>query len=206
MAEGKDHLTKERNRSNVQVICRIRPPTESDLGGTMQQRTSRSKSNVPSGASTCRSRSARSSKLGIWNWCIYMNYIGSIYHSVTPQRNRELLDEAKYCVFTTPEESEVVIATPTPITGKLINSTLAGLSDVPYFCSTTLNKHFLFKFDRVYNEGDKQGTFYSNNVKELVQGAMIGQNATVVLFGASTYIYIYIYIMYVCIVQARHTL
>eukprot|EP01022_Parablepharisma_sp_SALTPOND_P016052 TRINITY_DN2313_c1_g1_i1.p1 TRINITY_DN2313_c1_g1~~TRINITY_DN2313_c1_g1_i1.p1 ORF type:complete len:1204 (+),score=229.26 TRINITY_DN2313_c1_g1_i1:7428-11039(+) len=98
-----------------------------------------------------------------------------------PQKG--LNPEVKYAVFTTRNPSTTVLATETPISGKLLNSALLSVEDIPYFSSTLKTAPFTFAFDGAFDECSSQEKFYNQSIRPLAQGLLIGKPATVICFG-----------------------
>lgn len=99
------------------------------------------------------------------------------------KNQKQIQTDYKYCLFTTKEESNIILASDLPISGKLINSALISPSDVPIFNSSLQNKPLLITFDSVLNECASQEKFYNQNVRPLIQGLMLGHSATVICWG-----------------------
>lgn len=84
--------------------------------------------------------------------------------------------------------SNIVLASETPIAGKILKTALQSANDIPYFSSSLVDKKpFRFKFDRVVGENVSQEGFYANHISYLAKEMMLGNSSSVVLFGPSEY-------------------
>jgi len=111
--------------------------------------------------------------------------MGASIQSTARIQNKNLNPDLKYSVFTTRNPSNIVLATETPITGKLLNSALLSIEDLPYFNSTMNSSPFTFSFDGAYDECTTQEKFYNANVRQLVKGLLVGRSGTMICFGPS---------------------
>lgn len=113
----------------------------------------------------------------------------SPHTSLSPARlsplttGRQLQADAKYSIFTTKTPSNLVLVSETPISGRLISTTLQSTQDVSYFSSTLQNKPHSFVFDAVLDECAAQEKFYNQNVRQLIKGLMVGRSSSVICFG-----------------------
>ena len=110
-----------------------------------------------------------------------------LYTSTCPTTrtySKALNSEGKYCIFTTTNQSNLVIANETPILGKTLSSTLISVDDLPYFESTLPNVPFTFAFDEVFDERCSQEKLYQQAIRPLVQELLTGKSATIICFGA----------------------
>ena len=151
-----------KNSSRVQIACRIRKPTTATPFSSTLPRT-RQGSNSPFKPSVKRS-------------------------SVSPgARSPSSGSSTKHCIFTTKQPSRVVLATPVPVTSKVLASSLVDEQDLEYFQSTILQENALqFSFDKVFNaERHKTEALYSSCLKRPVQSMFKGESACVLLFGTS---------------------
>ena len=151
-----------KNSSRVQIACRIRKPTTATPFSSTLPRH-RANSTSPFKPTVKRS-------------------------SVSPGgRSPSNGSNTKHCIFTTKQPSQVVLATPVPVTSKVITSSLVDEQDLQYFQSTILQDNSLqFTFDRVFNsERHKTETLYSSCLKRSVQSMFRGESACVLLFGTS---------------------
>lgn len=150
----------------VKFVARIRKPLEIDLNTETQKKPHE------------RSRSPISTRSTI----------------VCPQQQNnnksdsQLQPNTKYSIFSTKEQSNIVISSDVPISGKLINSTLIQTSDIPFFKSSLKNKTSVFTFDSAASECISQEKFYNQNVRNLVQDLLHGHSATIICFGPAEYL------------------
>ncbi len=159
--EKKECLTLGSDGRIVRFVARISRPSDAEPG----KRTARSKS--PHSRSPSLS-TARGSSIGT--------------------QRQQLQPETKYALFTTRQPSNVVLATDTPISGRLISSALLSEQDIPYFSSSLQNAPHTFAFDAVYDECTSQEKFYNQNVRQLVQSLTEGRSSTMICFGPSEYL------------------
>eukprot|EP01022_Parablepharisma_sp_SALTPOND_P004378 TRINITY_DN120185_c2_g1_i1.p1 TRINITY_DN120185_c2_g1~~TRINITY_DN120185_c2_g1_i1.p1 ORF type:complete len:966 (-),score=103.90 TRINITY_DN120185_c2_g1_i1:5423-8320(-) len=91
--------------------------------------------------------------------------------------------EFEYSVFTTSKESNLVLASETPVPGKLINATFKASTDLPTFVSNFDKKPTTFTFDYVAGDYVSQEGFYNQQVRGLVQSMIKGYSATILAYG-----------------------
>ncbi len=102
---------------------------------------------------------------------------------------RGALPDCDYSIFTPTKESDVVLASETLVSGKLISASLTTADDVSAFVRALDQKNIsTFRFDRVVGPTVSQEEFYTQHVRGLVQGAFQGHSATAMFYGPTGYV------------------
>jgi len=101
--------------------------------------------------------------------------------------NPILNNNYEYSLLSTPKEGNLVLALDTPLTGKVISSSLKSLDDFAAFISCLDKTPVAYAFDSVFGECSSQEDFYNREAKALIQRIVEGVSSTVILYGPSGY-------------------
>ena len=85
---------------------------------------------------------------------------------ISKKQNIGLNPDTKYTIFTSKQQSNLLIVSSKPIKGSSINETFKTKNDLYDFSQSILKETSLLEFDKVYNETHSLEKIYNENIKD----------------------------------------
>jgi hypothetical protein len=102
---------------------------------------------------------------------------------ISKKQNIGLNPDTKYTIFTSKQQSNLLIVSSKPIKGSSINETFKTKNDLYDFSQSILKETSLLEFDKVYNETHSLEKIYNENIKDNITNLFHGKNSCILFFG-----------------------
>ena len=100
-----------------------------------------------------------------------------------PQNKKGLTESILYTIFTSYQQSNLILVSSKPIEGGTINQAFQTQNDLYDFGKNFLKESALFEFDKIYNESNSIDTIYKDLIKDNISNLFQKKNSCILLYG-----------------------
>ena len=100
-----------------------------------------------------------------------------------PQNKKGLTESILYTIFTSYQQSNLILVSSKPIEGGTINQAFQTQNDLYDFGKNFLKESALFEFDKIYNESNSIDTIYKDLIKDNISNLFQKKNSCIILYG-----------------------
>ena len=100
-----------------------------------------------------------------------------------PQNKKGLTESILYTIFTSYQQSNLILVSSKPIEGGTINQAFQTQNDLYDFGKNFLKESALFEFDKIYNESNSLDTIYKDLIKDNISNLFQKKNSCILLYG-----------------------
>ena len=99
------------------------------------------------------------------------------------QNKKGLTETLLYTIFTSYQQSNLLLVSSKPIEGGTINQAFQTKNDLYDFGKNFLKESALFEFDKVYNESNSIDIIYKDLIKDNISNLFQKKNSSIIFYG-----------------------
>ena len=167
---------------NVTIVTRLRSPNISQKNPPKKNPKEKSTSKSTNKSSTSKNNSLNLNR----SKNSRINDSKSFKKQSNPnnlQNKKGLTESILYTIFTSYQQSNLILVSSKPIEGGTINQAFQTQNDLYDFGKNFLKESALFEFDKIYNESNSIDTIYKDLIKDNISNLFQKKNSCIILYG-----------------------